>query len=157
MICFNCDGIVHFTNKFPHKENKRNDEDYSNNKQTYKGKKTIKKVFKKRLCTKQDISSLDEDEVSDSETERVLFMAVEDSDKEDSDEEYEEAEEEYEEVKEEIEESEVDYWEELMCVIEVIRREKKKNKKLQAETRQERRYSRTRTNDHKFEGSNRRR
>jgi hypothetical protein len=60
-------------------------------------------------------------------------MAVKDSDKEDSEEEYEEAEEGYEEVKDEIEEEEVDYREELMCVIEVIRREKKKNKKLQEE------------------------
>jgi hypothetical protein len=102
-------------------------------KQTYKGKRTTKKVFKKSLCTKEDISSSDEDEVSDSETERVLFMAVEDSDKEYSEEEYEEAEEEYEEVEEEIEEAEVDYREELMCAIEVIRREKKKNKKLQEE------------------------
>jgi hypothetical protein len=34
---------------------------------------------------------------------------------------------------EEIEEAEVDYREELMCAIEVIRREKKKNKKLQEE------------------------
>jgi hypothetical protein len=51
-------------------------------------------------------------------------MAVEDSDKENS-------EEEYEEVREEIEEAEVDYREELICAIEVIRREKKKNKKLQ--------------------------
>jgi hypothetical protein len=58
-------------------------------------------------------------------------MAVKDSDKEDSKEEYEEVEEEYEEVKEEIEEVEVDYREELMCSIEVIRRENKKNKKLQ--------------------------
>jgi hypothetical protein len=59
-------------------------------------------------------------------------MAVKDSDKEDSEEEYEEAEEIYEESEEEIEETEVDYREELMCAIEVIRREKKKNKKLQA-------------------------
>jgi hypothetical protein len=56
-------------------------------------------------------------------------MAVKDSDKEDSEEEYEEAKEECEEVKEEIEEEEVDYREELMCAIEVIRREKMKNKK----------------------------
>jgi hypothetical protein len=56
-------------------------------------------------------------------------MAVKDSDKEDSEEEYEEAEEECEEVEEEIEEAEVDYREELMCAIEVIRREKKKNVK----------------------------
>jgi hypothetical protein len=132
LICFNCDGIGHFANKCPYKK-KRNDEGYSKGKQTYKGKRTTKKVFKKSLCTKEDISSSDEDEVSDSETERVIFMAVEDSDKEDSEEEYEEAEEEYEEVEEEIEEAEVDYREELMCAIEVIRREKKKNKKLQEE------------------------
>jgi hypothetical protein len=53
-------------------------------------------------------------------------MAVEDIDKQDSEEEYEEAEEEY-------EEAEVEYQEELLCAIEVIRREKKKNKKLQVE------------------------
>jgi hypothetical protein len=104
LICFNCDGIGHFANKFPHKK-KRNDEGYSKIKQTYKGKKTTKKSFKKSSCTKEDISSSDEDEVSDSETKKVVFMVVEDSDKEDSKEEYEEVEEEYEEVKEEIEES----------------------------------------------------
>jgi hypothetical protein len=53
-------------------------------------------------------------------------MAVEESDKEDTEEEYEEAKEEYEDAK-------VDYREELLCAIEVIRREKKKNEKLQAE------------------------
>jgi hypothetical protein len=50
---------------------------------------------------------------------------------EDSQEEFEEAEEEYEEVEEKYEEAEVDYQEELLCVIEVNRREKNKNKKLQ--------------------------
>jgi hypothetical protein len=88
LICFNCDGIGHFAKTFPYKK-KRNDEGYSKGKQTYKGKITTNKVFKKSLCTKEDISSLDEDEVSDSVTARVLFMAVEDSDKEDSEEEYE--------------------------------------------------------------------
>jgi hypothetical protein len=132
LICLNCDGIGHFANKCPYKK-KRNDEGYSKGKQTYKDKRTTKKVFKKRLCTKEDISSSDEDEVSDSETERVLFMVVEVSDKEDSEEKYEEVEEEYEEVEEEIEEAEVDYREELMCDIEVIIKENKKNKKLQAE------------------------
>jgi hypothetical protein len=73
LICFNCDGIGHFANKFPHKK-KRNDERYSKGRQTYKGKRTTKKVFKKNFCT-----SSDEDEVSDSETGRVLFMTVEDS------------------------------------------------------------------------------
>jgi hypothetical protein len=90
LICFNCDGIGHFANKCPHKK-KRNDESYSKGRQTYKGKRTTKKVFKKRFFTKEDISSSDEYEVSDSETGRVLFMEVEDSDKEDSKEEYEEA------------------------------------------------------------------
>jgi hypothetical protein len=125
LIFFNCDGIDHFSNKCAHNK-KRNYEGYSRGKQTYKGKRTTKKVFKKSLCTKEDILSSYEDEVNDNETRRVIFMAVEDSDKEDS-------EEEYEEFKEEIEEAEVDYREELMCDIEVIRREKKKNKKLQAE------------------------
>jgi hypothetical protein len=68
LICFNCDGISHFANKCPHEKNKRNNEDYSNRKQTYKGKITTKKVFKKSLCTKEDISSSDEDEVNDSDT-----------------------------------------------------------------------------------------
>jgi hypothetical protein len=124
LICFNCDGIGHFANKFPHKK-KRNDEGYSKGKHTYKGKRTTKKDFKKSLCIKEDISSSDEYEVNDSEIGRVLLMAIKESNKEDSEEEYEEAE-------EEIEEAEVDFQEELMCAIEVIRREKKKNKKLQA-------------------------
>jgi hypothetical protein len=64
LIFFNCDGIGHFDNKFPHKK-KRNNEGDSKRKQTYKGKITTKKVFKKILCTKEDISSSDEDEVSD--------------------------------------------------------------------------------------------
>jgi hypothetical protein len=88
LICFNCDGIGHFANKFPHKK-KRNDEGYLKCRQTYKGKRTTKKVFKKTFCTKEDISSSDEDEVSDSKIGRVLFMEVEDSDKEDFEEEYE--------------------------------------------------------------------
>jgi hypothetical protein len=53
-------------------------------------------------------------------------MVVEDSDKQDSKVEYKES-------KEEIEEVEVDYQEELMSAMEVIRREKRKNKKIQAE------------------------
>jgi hypothetical protein len=60
-------------------------------------------------------------------------MEVEDYDKEDFNKEYEEVKEEYEEAEEEYEEVEFDYREELMCAIEVIKREKKKNKKLQAE------------------------
>jgi hypothetical protein len=47
LICFNCDGIGHFANKCPHKK-KRNDEGYSKGRQTYKGKRTTNKVFKKK-------------------------------------------------------------------------------------------------------------
>ena len=92
LIWFNCDGNGHFANKCPHKKN-RNDEGDSKRKQTYKVKRTTKKVFKKSLCTKEDISSSYEDEVSENKIERVLFMAVEESDKEDFEVEYEEAEE----------------------------------------------------------------
>jgi hypothetical protein len=53
LICFNCEGIGHFANKCPHKKNKRNDEDYSNRKQTYKGKRTTKKDFKKNYAPKK--------------------------------------------------------------------------------------------------------
>jgi hypothetical protein len=66
LICFISNGIGHFSNKFPHNKNKRNDEDYLNNKQTYKDKRTKNKAFNKKLYTKEDISS--SDEVSDSET-----------------------------------------------------------------------------------------
>jgi hypothetical protein len=76
LICFNCDGIGHFSNKCPYKK-KINEKGYSKGKQTYKDKRTTKKFFTKNLCTKEDISSSDEDEVSDSETKRVIFMAVE--------------------------------------------------------------------------------
>jgi hypothetical protein len=47
---------------------KRDDQGDSKSRQTYKGKRTTKKVLKKILCTKEDISSSDENEVSDSET-----------------------------------------------------------------------------------------
>jgi hypothetical protein len=67
LICFNCDGIGNFANKCPHKK-KRNDEGYSKDKHTYKGKITTKKDFKKSLCIKEDMSSSDENEISDSKT-----------------------------------------------------------------------------------------
>jgi hypothetical protein len=63
-----------------------------------KVKELQRKFSRKSFCTKEDISSSDEDEVSDSEIGRVLFIEVEDSDKEYSKEEYEET---YEEAYEE--------------------------------------------------------
>jgi hypothetical protein len=67
LICFNCDGIGNFANTCAHKK-KINDEGYSKGKKTYKGKRTAKTVFKKSLCTREDISLSNEDEVSDNET-----------------------------------------------------------------------------------------
>jgi hypothetical protein len=81
LICFNYDGIDHFSNKCPHKKNKIHEEVDANNKQTYKGKGTKNNVFKKWFFTKEDCSSSEEDEVSESETKRVIFMEIEDSDK----------------------------------------------------------------------------
>jgi hypothetical protein len=86
------------------------------NKMKLNGNNYIKKKIKKHLCTKEDNSSSNQYEVSDSNTKRVLFMVVENSNEEDSEKEYEEG--------------EVDLMEELMSSIEVINREKKKNKKL---------------------------
>jgi hypothetical protein len=128
LICFNYDGIGHFANKCPHKK-KRNNESYSKGRQTYKGKRTTRKLFKKNFCTKENISSSDEDEVSHSETGRVLFMELEDSDKEDSEEECEEA------YEEEIEEAKVYFREELMSAIEVIRKEKQEKQETTSRTR----------------------
>jgi hypothetical protein len=80
LICFNCDDIGNFINKCPYKKKKRNGKDYSNRKQIYKGKRTKKKISKKRFCTKVDNTSSDKDEVSEIDTKRVIFMEVEDSD-----------------------------------------------------------------------------
>jgi hypothetical protein len=118
LICFNCDGIGHFANKCPYKKKKRNEEenDPKKKKKIQKSRRNKKKFFKKSLCTKEDSFSLDENEVSGNDTERVLFVEIEDSDEKGS--------------KEENQEEEVDYREELLSAIEVIKIEKKKNKSL---------------------------
>ena len=88
-------------------------------KKTCKGERTKKKVFRKIFCTKEDSSSSDEDEVNESETKRVIFMEIEKYDKENREEEYEDG--------------QVEYTEELLSVIDVIKGLKKKNKSLQEE------------------------
>ena len=93
-------------------------------KKTCKGERTKKKVFKKIFCTKEDSSSSDEDEVSESETKRVIFMEIEKYDKENREEEYEDG--------------QVEYTEELLSVIDVIKGLKKKNKSLQEELKKKR-------------------
>jgi len=68
LIYFNCDDIVHFSNKFTYNRKKINEEDDPKRKQIQKVRRNKKKIFKKILCTKEDSSSLDEDEVNDSDT-----------------------------------------------------------------------------------------
>jgi hypothetical protein len=75
--------------------------------------------FKKRFCTKEDKTSSNEDEFSESDTKTVLFMTVEDSKEEFSEEEYEEV--------------EFAYKEDFLSAIELIKQEKRKNKSLQEE------------------------
>jgi hypothetical protein len=53
-----------------------NEEDDSSRKQTYKDKRTKNDFFKKSFFTKQDNNSLDEDEASESDTERIIFMEI---------------------------------------------------------------------------------
>jgi hypothetical protein len=67
--CFNCDGVDNFSNKCSYKKNKGNEEHDSKKKnKIQKGRRNKKKVFNKSICTKEDISSSNEDEVSDSDT-----------------------------------------------------------------------------------------
>jgi hypothetical protein len=89
LIYFNCDGIGHFDNKFPHKKKKRNEEDESKREKIYKGKRTKFVFLQENPLTKEDSSSSNEDEVGDSDIKRVLFMVVEDSNEEGTEEEYE--------------------------------------------------------------------
>jgi hypothetical protein len=121
LICFNCGGVGHFFNKCPYKKIKRNEEedDPKRRNKIQKGRRNKNIFFKKILCTNEDNSS--SCEVNNNDTERLLFMELEDLDEEGPKEEYEEA--------------EVDYREELISDIEVNKREKKTNKSLQEEVK----------------------
>ena len=70
LICFDCDGVGHFSNKCPYKKKKINEEEYDpkNKMQIQKGRRNKNKFFKKSLCIKEENSSLDEYEVNDSDT-----------------------------------------------------------------------------------------
>jgi hypothetical protein len=52
LICFNCDGIGHFSNKCPHKK-KINDEGYSKVKHTYKAKELQRNISRKSYASKK--------------------------------------------------------------------------------------------------------
>jgi hypothetical protein len=113
---FNCDGVGNFDNKCPYKNKESNKEDASKKKKKIqKGRRNKKIFFKKSIYTKDD-SSLDEDKGNNNYIERVLFMEVEDLEKQGSE--------------KECEEAKSTYKEELMSSIESLKREKKKNKSL---------------------------
>ena len=79
--CFNCDGIGHFSYKFPYAKNKIRDEeeDPKKKKKIQNGDKrrNKNKLFKKIFYSKEDISSSDEDDDSDNDYKGVLFILVE--------------------------------------------------------------------------------
>jgi hypothetical protein len=111
--------LVIFLSKCPYAKNIDSDEEESPKKEKkyQKGdkKRNKKKFFKKILYSREDSSSSDEDDDSDSDSERVLFMALE------NDKEYYE------------EEGEVDLEAELINALSEIKRERKKNKSLKEE------------------------
>jgi len=79
--CFNCKKIVHFANKCPYAKNLDSGEEEDPKKENKYQKGNMKgdkrKVFKKNLYSIEDISSFDEDDESDIDSQRVLFMAME--------------------------------------------------------------------------------
>jgi hypothetical protein len=78
--CFNCGKIGHFSNKCPYSKNSDSDEeeDPKKEKKYQKGNKKYKrKVFKKNLYSRQYSSSYDEDDETNSDSKKVLFMARE--------------------------------------------------------------------------------
>jgi hypothetical protein len=54
LICFNCDGIGHFSNKCPYKKNKINEED-DPKKQIQKGRRNKNKFFKKIFAPRKTV------------------------------------------------------------------------------------------------------
>ena len=81
LICFNCGKIGHFASKFSYAKNSDNDEEESPKKENkYKKgdmRRNKNKFFKKSLYSKEDGSSLNEDDDIDNDLENVIFMDFE--------------------------------------------------------------------------------
>jgi hypothetical protein len=111
--CFNYGKIGHIDDKCPYAKNKENDEEElpkKENKYKKRDKKRNKnKFFKKSFYSKEDSSSSNEVDDSDSDSKNALFLA------------YENDEEDYEE------EDEVDLEVELIDALRKLKKERKKN------------------------------
>jgi hypothetical protein len=74
--CFNCGKISHFENKCPYAKKSDSDEEDNPKKENKYQKENKNKVFNKKLYSREDNYSFDEDDVSNSESKRVLFMSI---------------------------------------------------------------------------------
>jgi hypothetical protein len=115
---FNCGKIGHFENKCPCARKSDSDEEKDPKKENkyQKGNwKNKRKFFKKNLYSRNDSSSSGEDDETDSDLKKVLFMARENQTRN------------YDSYKEE---GEIHLRAELISALEEIRKERKKNKSL---------------------------
>ena len=122
--CFACGRIGHFASKFPYAKDSNNDDDsnYKKNKKFHNYKKGNNGRFskKKSLYSKEDNNSSDDHTDSDSDLEKILFMAIDTQEIPDNHEGSEE-------------EGEVDLEGQFISALGELEKERKKNKLLKKE------------------------
>jgi hypothetical protein len=75
--CFDCGKIGHFENKCPYAKKSNSDEEDDPKKENKYQNTNIMKIFMKNIYSREDSSSYDEDDESNIDSERVIFMATE--------------------------------------------------------------------------------